>query len=121
MQDELIQLLEGRSGHFQMESGYHSEQWFELNRLLAQTDRLRPFVFELGRRLASENIDAVCGPMSGGAQLAKMIAAELSVPALHAERIEPAQARGLFPVQYRLPQNQHSLVRDRRVAIVDDA
>ncbi|MEO6244832.1 MAG: hypothetical protein ABIQ12_05305, partial [Opitutaceae bacterium] len=44
MQDELTALLAGRRGHFQMESGYHSEQWFDLDHVLAQRERLRPFV-----------------------------------------------------------------------------
>src|SRR5258707_559066 len=77
MQTELISLLAGRRGHFSMESRYHSEQWFNLDALFASPSRLRPFVAELARRLAAHRIDAVCGPMTGGAKLAQTIAAEI--------------------------------------------
>lgn len=40
MQDQLIALLAGRRGRFQMESGYHSEPWFDLGRLFADRKRL---------------------------------------------------------------------------------
>ncbi|MEO6246374.1 MAG: hypothetical protein ABIQ12_13145 [Opitutaceae bacterium] len=121
MQNELIALLAGRSGHFQMESGYHSERWFDLDHVLAQRERLRPFVAELARRLAAHRIDAVCGPMTGGALIAAMIAAELGVGYLFTERFEPPQATGFFPVRYTLPAEQRERGRDQRIAIVDDA
>ncbi len=120
MQDELIALLAGRRGHFRMESGYHSELWFQLDPLLQQRARLRPFVVELARRLAAHGIDAVCGPMTGGAQLAEMIAAELGVACFRAERFETARP-GLFPVEYRLPVEQRERARGSVCAIVDDA
>ena len=99
MQHELIALLAGRRGHFQMESGYHSEQWFNLDALFDQRERLQPFVLELARRLAAHRLDAVCGPMTGGAKL----------------------ATGLFPVKYVVPAAQRDKVRGKSVAIVDDA
>ncbi len=71
MQDKLIPLLAGRRGHFQMESGYHSERWFDLDVLFANPARLQPFVSELARRVARHRIDAVCGPMTGGAKLGR--------------------------------------------------
>jgi orotate phosphoribosyltransferase len=121
MQDELIALLAGRRGHFQMESGYHSEQWFELDGLLQQREKLQPFVIELARRLAVHRVDAVCGPMTGGAKLAERIAAELGVIYLYAERFEPANASGFFPIRYALPANLREQARGKSVAIVDDA
>jgi orotate phosphoribosyltransferase len=33
MPPDLPALLAGRRGHFRMESGYHSELWFNLDRL----------------------------------------------------------------------------------------
>jgi orotate phosphoribosyltransferase len=119
---ELITLLAGRRGHFRMESGYHSDQWFELDRLLQQRDRLRPFVSRLARRLAAHQPDAVCGPMTGGAKLAEHIAAALGVPYLFAERIEPAaDAPEMFAVRYVVPDALRETVRGKSVAIVDDA
>jgi orotate phosphoribosyltransferase len=121
MQDELIKLLAGRRGHFQMESGYHSEWWFNLDVLFDQTERLRPFLGELARRLAAHRIDAVCGPMTGGAKLAELIAAELGIGCFFTERFEQPAATGLFPVKYRLPAARRDAARRQRIAIVDDA
>src|ERR1700682_585137 len=86
MQDQLIRLLAGRRVHFQMESGYHSEWWFRLGSLFERPEELRPFVTELARRLSRHGIDAVCGPMTGGAKLARMIGAELAVGDFFTER-----------------------------------
>src|SRR6266436_2703216 len=121
MQDELIKLLAGRQGHFQMESGYHSETWFNLDRLFDDRARLRPFVSELARRLAAYRIDAVCGPVTGGAKLAELIASELGIPGFFAKRFEPASATVLFPVRYTLPTSQRASACGKRFAIVDDA
>jgi orotate phosphoribosyltransferase len=121
MQDQLIALLEGRRGHFEMESGYHSSAWFDLNRLFDQRARLAPFVAELARRLAPHRVDAICGPQTGGAQLAALIAVQLGVRAFATERFESRDVGGLFPIKYRLPAEQRALARGRRVAIVDDA
>lgn len=106
-----------------MESGYHSERWFELDRVLAQRERLQPFVAALAQRLAAHRLDAVCGPMTGGAELAQRIAAEIGAEACYAERFAPppTEAVGLFPVRYMVPATQRARLRGRRVAIVDDA
>lgn len=119
----LIALLAGRTGHFCMESGYHSERWFDLDRVLAQRERLRPFISALAQRLAAHRVDAVCGPMTGGAELAQRLAAEIGADFLFSERFAPppGAAPGLFPVRYTLPADQRTRVRGRRVAIVDDA
>src|SRR3954462_4407287 len=103
MQHELLTLIAGRRGHFQMESGYHSEMWFDLNRLFAEPSRLQPFVVALAQRLAAHRPDAGCGPMLGGAKLAGMIAAELKVPGFFSERFDSRAAGRLFPVHYQLP------------------
>jgi orotate phosphoribosyltransferase len=119
--DTISALLARRRGHFQMESGYHSEWWFELGSLFDHPDELRPFVSELARRLSSHGTDAVCGPMTGGAKLAKLIAAELGIGCFVAERFEMPEPTGLFPIKYRIPAARRQEVRERSVAIVDDA
>lgn len=121
MQDELVALLAGRRGHFQMESGYHSDSWFALDPLFENRPRLQPFVAELARQLASHAIDAVCGPMTGGAKLAELIAAELNIEYFHTNRFETPEATGLFPVRYLLPDTQRENARGKTFAIVDDA
>jgi orotate phosphoribosyltransferase len=119
--DTITALLAARRGHFEMESGYHSDSWFELDALFADPQTLRPFVTDLARRLSTYRADAVCGPAIGGAKLAEMIATELGIEAVVAERLETPGATGLFPVRYRIPDVQRNTVRGRRVAIVDDA
>ncbi len=119
--EKLIAFLAGRRGHFQMESGFHSEQWFELDRLLVQRERLRPFVSALAQRIAVHRIDAVCGPMTGGAELARRIAAEIGAEYFFTERFEPPQATGFFPVRYTVPAEARERLRGKTVALVDDA
>ena len=114
-------LLAERRGHFLMESGYHSGSWFELGTLFDHPAELRPFVAELARRLSSHGAEVVCGPMTGGAKLAELIAIELDVAHLVADRFETPKATGLFPVTYRIPEAERHNVRGRSVAIVDDA
>jgi orotate phosphoribosyltransferase len=121
MELALLELLAGRRGHFQMESGYHSECWFDLDRLLAQRERLAPFVSELARRLAAHPVEVICGPMTGGAHLAQHIATELKLTYLYTERIVPTATNGLFPVRYQVPMDRRESVRGQAVAIVDDA
>jgi orotate phosphoribosyltransferase len=81
---------------------------------------LRPFVAELGGRVSARRIDAVCGPLSGGAFLAQLIAADLGVGFAFAERIV-TERTGLFPVDYRIAPPLREGLRGKRVAIVDDA
>lgn len=104
-----------------MESGYHSAAWFELDTLFDHPDELSPFVTELARRLASHSVDSVCGPMTGGAKLARLIARELRIDCFEAERLETPGATGMFPVKYEIPKTQRQKARGRSVAIVDDA
>jgi orotate phosphoribosyltransferase len=104
-----------------MESGYHAEAWHDLDRVFEQPEKLRPFIVELARRLAEHGVDGICGPMVGGARLAREIAAELGVAAFVMERREDPTATGLFPVRYTLMTEACKEVVARRVAIVDDA
>ena len=119
--ESLQKLLAGRRGHFQMESGYHSERWFDLDSLFDQPEKLKPFAGELGRRLASHGINAICGPVTGGATLAGIIGRELGLEFFAAERFVDPRATGLFPVHYQGPAAARERVRGRRIAIVDDA
>jgi orotate phosphoribosyltransferase len=121
MADTITALLSGRRGHFLMESGYHGGAWFDLDALFDHPDKLRPFIAELARRLSSHGAEVVCGPMTGGAKLAELIAVELDVAHLVADRFETPKATGLFPVTYRIPEAERHNVRGRSVAIVDDA
>jgi orotate phosphoribosyltransferase len=121
MPADLTALLAGRRGHFRMESGYHSELWFNLDRLFENRVRLQPFVDDLARRLAAHRIEAVCGPVTGGAKLAELIGAKLGIGHFHTERFETSGAGGLFPVRYLVPPAKRERLRGKAVAIVDDA
>src|SRR4051812_13250385 len=99
MTEALAKLLDGRPGHFQLESGFHSDLWFDLDSLLEKRAQLEPFVTELSHRLARHRPTAVCGPETGGARLAEMIAHHLGVPWFCTERLCPENAHGFYPVQ----------------------
>jgi orotate phosphoribosyltransferase len=121
MAADINRLLDGRRGHFRLESGYHGEVWYRLDSLFEQPDALRPFVAELARRLARHGVAAVCGPETGGARLARLIAEELGVEPASSERSLAPDATGLFPVQYAVAAGMRDVLRGKTVAIVDDA
>ena len=104
-----------------MESGLHGEWWFDLDAPWRQPDRLAPHIAELARRLRAHRLEAVCGPMTGGARVAREIARLLGATYLFAERVAPADAGGLFAVRYRLPSHLRDTARGKSIAIVDDA
>lgn len=123
MQSTLLALLAGRRGHFRMESGYHSETWYDLDAVLARRAQLAPFLADFARRLAPHRPDVICGPETGGARLAEALAPLLGVPAVAADRLAPppAPSPGLFPVRYAVRAADHARLAGRRVALVDDA
>ena len=117
---DLFTLVSSRTGHFRLESGHHADLWLDLDQLFARPTALRPFVTALTRRIAGHRVDAVCGPLNGGAFLAELLAVELGVDFAFAERTL-SQRSGLFPVDYRVPPALRPVLRGKRVAIVDDA
>jgi orotate phosphoribosyltransferase len=122
MQDELLNLLAARQGHFRLESGHHGDLWLALDRLFLRPGSIRPFASELAAKLASYHLAAVCGPLIGGALLAQTIAAELDVEFYYTQRFTPpdAQRNALYSVAYRLPHSLRRIVQGKDVAIVDD-
>jgi orotate phosphoribosyltransferase len=120
LQEELIRLLSIRKGHFRMESGHHGDLWLDLDLLFLRPAQLTPFVRVLAKTLSAYHIDAVCGPLTGGAFLAQAIASELGVAFCYADRFADPTRDALYGVDYRLPDALRAEVRDRDVAIVDD-
>ncbi|MFI5179656.1 MAG: orotate phosphoribosyltransferase [Vicinamibacterales bacterium] len=112
--------VRARSGHFRLESGHHGDFWMDLETLCRRPRQLRPWADQIAARLARHDVDAVCGPLVEGAYVALMVAAELDCDFTYAERFLNPQADGLFPVEYRLPNALHDVVRGKRVAIVND-
>ncbi|MEW5870963.1 MAG: phosphoribosyltransferase family protein [Chloroflexota bacterium] len=116
-----------RRGHFRLESGHHGDVWLDLDALFRSPALLRPFIDSLASGLVkacakrSSSIEAVCGPLTGGAFLAYAIAAALEVGFYYTIRQVPPQPQALYAVPYRLPQGLRQAVRGKRVVIVDDA
>jgi orotate phosphoribosyltransferase len=115
-----FKLTAARRGHFQLESGHHSEVWFDLDALFGEPRRIEPFVNQLGESLRRYNVAAVCGPLLGGAFLAQLVAHALDVQFCFTERVLPRDTSGLFRARYVLPPGFRASVRDQPVAIVDD-
>ena len=74
----------------------------------------------LADMLRPHDVTGICGPLIGGAFLARAISAALDVEFAFTERVMPAVAGGLYRAQYRLPPAFAPRVRGRRIAIVDD-
>lgn len=115
-----LALLAGRRGHFQMESGYHSGLWFDLDPLFVEPPRIAPFVAAFADSLRPYTIDAVCGPLIGGAFLAQLVANALGTEFYFTERVMSGQVSGVFQARYHLPTATAGRVRGKRVAMVDD-
>jgi orotate phosphoribosyltransferase len=121
MQDELLALLAARRGHFRLESGHHGDLWLDLDPLFLRPARLRRYAAALARRLAGHGVEVVCGPLTGGAFVAQLVAAELDAAFAYAERRAPERGAALYAVEYRLPAALRSRASGKAVAIVDDA
>ena len=107
-------------GHFLLESGYHADTWLDLDGLFVDHKAIAPLIVTLAGRLRRHNVDAVCGPLLGGAFLAQAIAHALGVAFYYAEPVSPPSSSGLFKAQYRLPAALRGRIRGARVAVVDD-
>jgi orotate phosphoribosyltransferase len=117
--EAFFQLIAGRRGHFRMESGCHSDLWLDLDTLFTEPPRLAPFVERLVTLLRPFTVDAVCGPLLGGAFLAQWVARELGAEFWYTTPVR-STAEGLFTVRYALPAMLVQRVSGRRVAMVDD-
>jgi orotate phosphoribosyltransferase len=116
----MFDLLPIRRGHFRYESGHHSDTWIDLELLCLRPAPVMQLAEQLADRLASYDIDAVCGPLVEGAFVALMVASRLQKLFTYAERFEEPQSDALYPVKYRVPQSLREELRGRRVAIVND-
>jgi orotate phosphoribosyltransferase len=123
MEQQLLSLVGVREGHFRLESGHHGGLWLDLDPLFVMPGRILPFVEALAKRLKQHDIQAVCGPLVGGAFLAQAVASLLDVEFYCAERFAPPtpDAAALYPVEYRIPAGVRGMVRGKAIAVVDDA
>jgi orotate phosphoribosyltransferase len=81
---------------------------------------LRRFAVELARRLKRYGFEAVCGPLTGGAFLAQMVAEESEAGFVFAERFAPPPSDVMYPVRYRIPDALRDGLKGLTVAIVND-
>jgi len=102
MESNVLDLIPIRRGHFRFESGYYGEIWLDLDRLFANPRRIAPSARELAGRLSGRDVEAVVGPLVGGAFLAQMIAAELEAEFAYAEPQPAATGGRLYSVAYRV-------------------
>ena len=112
----IARLAQPRRGHFDLGTGYHGDLWLDLDALFLRPARLRPYVQWLSARLDAHRIDAVCGPLEGGAFLALAVADTLDTAFIPAGR-DPSPG----PSGYHLPPGMERRMDGWRIAIVDDA
>lgn len=104
-------------GHFRYESGHHGDLWLDLEMLFVDAQRMRGWAKALVQQAAVCRPDVVCGPLTGGAFVAQLLAVEMGAAFVFAERL--AGAAG--PVRYRVPEPFRPLLSGKRVLLVDDA
>ena len=121
MEFRTIELAHPRRGHFDLGTGYHGDLWLDLDALFLRPSLLRPDVRVLADRLREHRVDAVCGPMEGGAFLAYALAELMAVAFLPAYRVPASDAAAV--TAYRLAQTggDGEGIGGWRVAIADDA
>jgi orotate phosphoribosyltransferase/catechol 2,3-dioxygenase-like lactoylglutathione lyase family enzyme len=117
---DLFDAVPGRTGHFVLESGYHTDRWLTLDLLFSEPARVEPAVAALAERLRRYDVAAVCGPFIGGALLAQWLATVLQCGFYFAEPETAAAHGGLFTAVYRLSSATQRAIRGRRVAVVDE-
>jgi orotate phosphoribosyltransferase len=119
-QKEFLRLLQARHGHFKLESGHHGNLWLDLDQLFLHPKEIQGFVAELAHKLSAFKIDAVCGPMVGGALVAQSIAVELGIELFYTERVASQNSEALYSATYHLPSHFRRLIDGKNIAIVDD-
>lgn len=114
---DVIGLVAPSRGHFDLGTGYHGDVWLDLDSLFLRPALLESHISQLSSRLRDHHVDAVCGPLEGGAFLAYAIAASLGAAFLPVYRVS---APGQADTGYDLPFVQGGIA-GWRVAIADDA
>jgi orotate phosphoribosyltransferase len=112
--------LPSRQGHFRLESGHHGERWYDLGPLFLRPSALQRPAAALAEQLSIYRPEVICGPLTGGAFLAQLLALRLDIAFVYTERVAPAQDTGLYTARYQLPTGLRAQVNGKRVAIVDD-
>jgi len=120
MQQDVIDLLAARKGHFLFESGHHGDLWLDLELLCLRPRLVQPLAAELAKRLSNLDLEVVCGPLVEGAFVGLMVAAEMGVDFCYSERFARPAEKQLFPAGYRIPASLRYGLRHKRIAIMND-
>jgi len=117
---DVLTALPARSGHFLLESGYHTDLWLTLDALFLEPAVIAPLVEALAGKLRPHAVTAICGPLLGGAFLAQALATAMGARFYYTEPAPGSAVSGLFTAAYRLPPEQRRRIRGERVAVADD-
>lgn len=117
VEQTILQAVSARRGHFVYESGHHGDLWLELDSLFVDAPRMQQWAAALANQAATCRPQFVCGPLTGGAFVAQLLAAELGAKFVFAEREVAADGQ----VQYHIPHTLRPLLVDQPVLLVDDA
>ena len=117
MVEEFLRVTEAEEGHFVFESGHHGSLWLNLDALFADALRTRRWAALLAGQVRTLEIDFVCGPSSGGAFLAQLLALEMRCGFLFAERNLSATRQA----SYAISRSMRQQLKGKRVLLVDDA
>src|SRR5437899_12594825 len=117
---DILSALPARSGHFLLESGYHTDLWLTLDALFLEPAGIASLVGALADKLRPHAVTAICGPLLGGAFLAQALATVTGARFYYTEPAPGSAASGLFTAAYRLPPEQRRRIRGEPVAVLAD-
>ena len=109
-----------RTGHFLLESGYHTDTWLTLDELFGNPPRSNRSSTGWPSDCVRTARASSAGPLTGGAFLALAVAAKLAVRFGYTEPAAAASTEALFAAHYRLPRALEPSVSGQAVAVVDD-
>ncbi len=104
-------------GHFLLASGYHSAQYLEKFQVLQFPRYVEQLCAEIARRFASDEVQVVVGPTTGGVLLAYEVAKNLGTRGIFAERGDP---HGGEDGKGRVLRRGFEIREGERVLLVDD-
>lgn len=114
--DEALQIFKDSGalleGHFLLASGYHSALYLEKFQVLQFPPYVERLCREIAERFATDEVQVVIGPTTGGVLLAYEVAKHLGTRGIFAERGDDGQGRVL--------RRGFEIRAGERVLIVDD-
>ena len=117
MESELLTAAAAAAGHFRYESGHHGDLWLDLDALFDDARCARKWARALIKAARSVGHDIICGPETGGAFLAQLMAEESGAAFAVTER----RVTGTGSVGYAVPLGDRDSLAQKRILLVDDA